>query len=100
MGTMKMVKRTEKEFSRIPVPRPDLSELLDGKWMLENRAIFGAKALSAWLHRCRASVGVLKGVIYEAVEGFSGTRVHVRMGLRFGDVEDIQCRWSKYSYEQ
>ena len=38
-----------------------ISEHLDGKWKLEERAKVGARALSAWLKRCRATVGVVKG---------------------------------------
>ena len=38
-----------------------ISEHLDCKRMLDERATAGAKALSAWLKRCRAMVGLVKG---------------------------------------
>ena len=37
------------------------SEHLDVNQMLGERAIVGARGLSAWLKRCRATVGVIKG---------------------------------------
>ena len=65
------VKRSEEEFrvngERINVTAEYkclgcvISEHLDGKWMLEERAGAGARALSAWLKRCIATVGVVKG---------------------------------------
>ena len=42
--------------------------------------ILGAKALSAWLHRCRASVGVLKGESFTKLLG-----VLVKSVLLYGD---------------
>ena len=38
-----------------------ISEHLDGKRVLEERAKAGARALSAWLKRYRATVGLVKG---------------------------------------
>ena len=46
-----------------------ISEHLDGKRMLEERAKAGAKALSAWLKRCRATVGLVKGKSFTKLLG-------------------------------
>ena len=46
-----------------------ISEHLDGKRMLEERAKAGARALSAWLKRCRATVGVVKGKSFTKLWG-------------------------------
>ena len=65
------VKRSKEEFS-VNGERVDLvaeykylgcviSEHLGSKRMLEERAKAGARALSAWLKRCRTSVGEVKG---------------------------------------
>ena len=46
-----------------------ISEHLDGKRMLEEKAKVGARALSAWLKRCRATVGVVKGKSFTKLWG-------------------------------
>ena len=46
-----------------------ISEHLDGKRMLEERAKAGAKALSAWLKRCRATVELVKGESFTKLLG-------------------------------
>ena len=77
------VKRSEEEY-RVNGERIDVtaeykylgcvvSEHLDGKWMLEERAKAGVRALSVWLKSCRATVGVVKGKsftnLWEALVG-------------------------------
>ena len=49
-----------------------ISGHLDGKRMLEERAKVGARALSAWLNRSRATVGVVKGKSFTKLGGGEG----------------------------
>ena len=69
------MKRSEEEF-RVDVMCV-ISNYLDGKWMLEERAKAGAKALSAWLKRCRATVGVVKSESFTSSGGVSGVSAPV-----------------------
>ena len=73
------VKRSEEEF-RVNGERIDIltgykylgcviGEYLDGKRMLEKRAKAGARALSAWLKRCRTTVGEVKGESFTKLWG-------------------------------
>ena len=60
-----------------------VDEYLSNVRMVEERAKAGAKALSDWLRRCRATVGEVKGVTFVRLIG-GASRVSVIWGRGMG----------------